>query len=55
VAAFFEGFVDELIQFNFCKQMQTQRIDQIGKVPFVLGIEPLVFEIYNQFWENFTE
>ncbi len=29
MAAFFEGFVDELIQFDFCKQMQTQRIDQI--------------------------
>jgi hypothetical protein len=37
MAAFFEGFVDELIQFALCKQMQTQRIDQIGQVPFVLG------------------
>jgi len=37
MAAFFERFVDELIQFDFCKQMQTQRIDQIGQVPFILG------------------
>jgi hypothetical protein len=37
MAAFFERFVDELIQFDFCKQMQTQRIDQIGQVPLVLG------------------
>ena len=37
MAAFFEGFVDELIQFDFCKQMQTQRINQIGQVPFVLS------------------
>ncbi len=37
MAAFFEGFVDELNQFDFCKQMQTQRIDQIGQVPFILG------------------
>jgi hypothetical protein len=49
MAAFFRGFVDELMQFDFCKQMQTQRIDQIGQVPLLCLLDSSSFANFLNF------
>ncbi len=37
MSTFFKGFVDNMIQFDFCKQKHAQCIDKIGHVSLVLG------------------